>query len=364
MFLIPQSPLVVGNMKYFKNPISIRGDCLYCPLPIALDSYWNCLVDCHHCYFRRLNHTWGQELRPAKPSEVRKKLINGLKNKDPKSSLAWALRLKKTIRIGNKTDPLQPVEDEYKITKKYIRIFTELEWSFVIQTRFTERLMKYEKLILSAADKNLITLLPIMSPGLSKDWSVLERGRTTHPKDRLKHAKYFSDKGVPVGFNGEPFIPGYHEIKDFERTVKLLKSFGINRYNTYNFHFNAFVAKRLHNIGIDIEKIWWNNQDKQWKPILQKLLDIAKKHDIILGCPDFVNSGKDWLERANTCCGIDVPNPCTYNSHFWKGMLQGGLSVDEIEQITWDGIGDKEDGHRVLSGKASGFYTMKDAGLL
>ena len=59
---------------------------------------------------------------------------------------------------------------------------------------------------------------------------------------------------------------------------------GVKRYNTYNFPFHAHVAKRLAEIPeVDIEQIWLMNQDAQWKPILQQLLDIAKKHDMILG---------------------------------------------------------------------------------
>lgn len=351
-------------MKYLKSPIGVRGDHLYCPLPVAIDSYWNCLVDCHHCYFRRLNHTWGKELRPARPSEIKKKLVNGLKNKNPKTPLANALAKKKTIRIGNKSDPLQPVEDQYKVTKRIIAIMTDLSWSFVIQTRFTERLMLYEDLLLRAGRQGLVTLLPVMSPGLSKDWRLLEKRITTPPRLRLRHASYFLKKKIPVGFQGEPFIPGFHEPEDFERAVRLLREAGVRRYNTYNFHFNAFVAKRLAEIGVDIERIWFYNQDAQWKPILRRLLEIAKKYDMILGCPDFVNTGPDWYEKANTCCGIDVPNPCTYNTHYWKGYLQEGRSPEDVEGLTWDGVGNRDEGQKIINGRGSKFYTMKDAGVL
>ncbi len=94
-----------------------------------------------------------------------------------------------------------------------------------------------------------------------------------------------------------------------------------------------FFAKRLHAIGIDIERIWYYNQDAQWKPILQQLLDISKKHGIILGCPDFVNTGPEWRETRNTCCGVQVPNPCTYNTHHWKHFAQGGkMTADQVDQ--------------------------------
>lgn len=353
-------------MKNYKTPLSIRGDCLYCPLPFSLDSYWNCLIDCHHCYFRRLNHTWGKDLRPTDPEQVYRRLRNGLKNPNPRSSLAQAIKQRKTIRFGNKTDPFQPVERKHRVSLRLIRILNKLKWSYVIQTRCTELMMEYEKWILQSSMLKLVTIMPVVSPGLSKDWEILERKKTTHYRMRLKHLKDLKSKSnkLRIGVNGEPFIPGYHTEKDFEKTLKLLKEYGIKSYNTYNFHFNAFVAKRLHAIGIDIEKIWHYNRDQYWKPILQKLLDLSKKYDILLGCPDFVNTGSKWKEMANTCCGINVPNPSYFNTHNWKQYMQIGCKPHEALEATYEGIGDKEKGWQILSGQECDFYTMKDAGMI
>ncbi len=224
-------------------------------------------------------------------------------------------------------------------------------------------MMEYEKHIKRAHIKNkLVTIMPVISPGLDKDWEILERKRTTRPETRLKHIKHMHDFGIPVGVNGEPFIPGYHTVGDFEQVLLLLKKYKIQSYNTYNFHFNAFVAKRLHAINIDIEAIWYHNQDTRWKKILRQLLDLSKKHGIRLGCPDFVNSGKDWKETANTCCGINVPNPCTFNTHNFKKYAQEGRSASEIMEATFDGSGDIKQGLSIIMGEDSDFYTLKDAG--
>jgi len=206
--------------------------------------------------------------------------------------------------------------------------------------------------------------MPVMSPGLEKDWEIFERKRTTNPINRLKTGKYLQSLGIPVGFDGEPFIPGYHEIKDFENTLKLLKEYGIKSYNTYNFHFNAFVAKRLHKIGIDIEKIWFYNQNQEWKKILKQLLALSVKYDIILGNPDFVNTGKDWIEAVNTCCGINVPNPCTFNTHHFKKWKQKGYTeTNDVAALTWDKVGDFNDGLSIINGSCKNMYNLKDAGL-
>lgn len=348
------------EVKEYKNPFSIRGDSLYCPLAFSLDSYWNCSHDCHHCYFRRLNRTWGTEQRVVNPETVRRAFVNGRKAKDPKTSMAWAFKNRTAVRFGNKSDPFQSDEITYGVSGQILGILKELDQEVVIQTRCGGILAVYEGYL----GPN-VTYMPVISPGLNKDWEILEKKGPTPPEERLKIAKKLEARGVSWGVNGEPFIPGYHTIDDFEEAVKLVKSYGGKSYNTYNFHFNDYVAKNLHAIGIDIEKIWYHNQDQQWKPILVQLIEIAKKHDIRLGCPDFVNSGP-YVESCNTCCGLEVRTPCTFNVMGWKReiLVKGRKDYAQIFMESWDGIGDYWHGVDLFLGDAKDMYTLKDAGIV
>ncbi len=352
------------SLKTYKAAIGVRGDCLYCPLSLSIDSYWNCEADCHHCYARRLNRTWGQDLRPADPEQVRRKLEAGLKNASPQTTLAHAICRKKTLRLGNKTDPFQTAEIEHQVSARIIHHLKDLRWTFVIQTRFLSNLLPIWTLLEQCSDLKLLTLMPVISPGAEWDWEMLERERTTPIPERFRVLRKALKRGWNVGVNGEPFIPGLHTYRQFEDMCKRLKSAGVPSYNTYFLHFNDHVAKRLHSIGIDIERIWFYNQHKNWVPIQQNLCDIAKRVGIRLGCPDFVSTGPTWREEANTCCGINVPNPSTYTAHKWKQLLQEGKNPDDIDRETWEGIGNREEGRAVLQGKRSGFFTMKDAGMI
>lgn len=345
-----------------KHGLTVRGDSLYCPLALSLESYWWCEPDCLHCYMRGLNYVWGKEYRPANPLALKRKLQNGLANKNPKSILAKLLAQKKTIRVGNKADPFQPVERELQVSSKSLVVLRKLRWTHVVQTRFTNILEESAgEAIRRAAKLKLITLMPVISPGLEKDWELLERKKTPPIDSRLDQIKKWVDKGIPLGVNGEPFIPGVHTPTDFENTLKRLKLVGVKSYNTYNFHFNPHVAKRLVDVpGIDIEKIWYYNQDAQWYPVLQKLLDLAKKYDILLGCPDFVNTGWDWEEPVNTCCGLHVQNPCTFNTHHFKKLKQQGFSDECILKKTWDGSGDYQTGESIIKGTCKENYSLKD----
>lgn len=345
-------------MKTYKSAIGLRGDCLYCPLPLSIDSYFNCFTNCYHCGFRRLNRTWGKDLRPADPFSIKRKLEYSVKNKRPKAGKTRALKNKITFRIGSRSDPYQRAEKKYKITREIIKILIELDWTFVIQTRFLHHLIRDEDLFFSS--KHLVTFLPVISSGLEKDWEMFERKRTTPIGERFSIIRKFIKSGYNLGVNGEPFIPGFHTVKDFGGTLSRLQETGVKSYNVYNLHFNDLVAKNLHSIGVDIEKIWYYNQDKQWRKILLQLLDLSKKFGIRLGCPDFVNTGWGWKESANTCCGINAANPSTYNTHHWKQKIQKGEEKTKILKETFQGFGDKRQARNIMFGKECDFYTMKD----
>ncbi|HDH45454.1 MAG TPA: hypothetical protein ENG66_08780 [Thermococcus sp.] len=346
-------------MKEFKNPISVRGDYLYCPLPLDLDTYWNCTTDCVHCYLRRLNYVWGKEQRALDPVKLEAKLKAASQSK-AKNDLAVMLRLKKTIRWGNKSDPFQVCEYRYGISVQVFRILKKLNWSFALYTKNVELMQKMlgDELWDEWCLKNVSMLISVMV-GQEYDWMKLENERCSSFANRLHFLARWLDKGGMGALICEPFIPGYHSISQWESLLKRAKMLGINRVNIYNFHFNAFVARRLHKRGIDIRRIWYYNQDQQWRPILKVLLRRAKDMGMIVGCPDFVNSG-DFVDECNTCCGVDVPNPCRFNTHHWKPMWLLGYEADDIIERTYEGYGDVEKAKQILQGQSKEFYTMKD----
>ena len=352
-------------MKRYQSAIGVRGDSLYCPLPLSIDTYWNCEPDCYHCYSRRLNRVWGMDLRPADSDAIARKLYNGLhSHRNPRSSLAWALYHKKTLRVGNRSDPYQPAELKHQITHQVLHTLIDLKWTFIIQTRFTDNMSNDEDLILKAHSRGCITLLPVISPGGEWDRTVLEKGITPRIDDRLKTIKHYVQRGIPLGVGGEPFIPGLHTEQQFKDILKRLKAIGVGSYNTYNLHFNDHVAKQLVSIGLDIERIWYYNQDEQWRLILRRLCEIADRLGIVLGCPDFVNVPHSYIAKSNTCCGISVTNPSRFNTDTWRRLLMKGKKPGWVLKRTWEGIGSRKMGRKILFGKPCEFYTMKDAGML
>lgn len=355
----------MNNLKEYKNPFCIRKTHLNCPLPLTLESYWACEADCFHCLGRNLNKIWGEEQRIANPEQICKKLTDSQRSKDPKSPLAIALKKKKAIFLGRKADPYQSIENQHKVTRNSVKVLIDLSWPFVICSRYISNALRDTGLFVKTK-KDCFCFLIEITAGCESDWEIFERKRTSPIKDRLMIGKEWLRLGLNVGIRGEPFIPGYHTVSQFKDILKLIKSYGFMSYNIYNLHLNPYTAKRLLDIGLDIEKIWDANQDKKWKPVQKELCEIADKENINLGCPDFVNLPKNWVSNLNTCCGIDIKNAFKFNTHNWRKLLQEGLDRKTILETTWEGIGTKEDlknAELIMCGKSKNHYTMKDSGL-
>jgi len=344
-------------MERLKTGINIRGDYFYCPLAFQLNTYWNCEARCRHCYLRRLNRTWGQELKPLDVDHFEKDLDRILRGKG-QSMLALGIKARKTLYVGSKADAYQDAELKHGVTREALRIVLERGFSVVIATMYSANLKRDEDLFLRYPKQ--VTIMPIISPGFERDWEVLERRKTTHPGDRLLDATMWKKKGINVGINGEPFIPGFHTEADFKFMCETLRLAGLDSYNTYNLHMNDWNAKEMVAAGIDIEKVWHGNQDKSWAVTLEKLIGIAARENIRLGMPDFVNSGWGHKEQRNTCCGMDVPNPCTFTVINWKRMIQDGVPRDQVLKKSWDGIGDWKAGLDLFHGKTAGLFGLGD----
>ena len=344
----------------YGNGLTIRGDCLYCPLAFGLDTYWNCPYDCTYCFCRSLNHTWGQEQRVFSPDALRAKLEAGSSNKNPRTPLAAAMRNRNTIRFGNKTDPFPPEEQQHRATEGALRVLSELKWSLKLETK-TVTYLQPEYLKWLEPERCVVTAS--VSCGLDRDYRAFEPTALPSPEERLRALKTLADQGFQVGVVSEPFMNGWHTVEDWQRLLEACGDYGVRRVNTYHMHLNAFVAKRLNEVpGFDLEAVWRGNEDDQWKPVLGQIIEVSERAGVILGCPDFVNSGR-YSEASNTCCGVDVPKPTTFNFIHWKrrGLAAGRLTKIDVE-TTWDGVGDLEQGRQLFDGLSSEFYGWKDLG--
>jgi len=336
--------------------LTVRGDAASCPLAFGLDTYYNCEYNCSYCCFLGLNAVWGNDFREIDFGQFATRIVNGLRNKNPRSPLAYAIRSRKTLRIGNKYDPFPPRDKG--LTRRVLSFLAGLRWDVKLESKNVPAMEELTGLLLGMG----ATVTTSITCGRD-DWALLEGKRTPDPEERLRGLGRMARVGVPVGVITEPFIPGHHTTEEWVDLVRRGKEQGIFRFNVYNLRLTPFVVKRLLGAGLDVEAIWEANQDGRWRPVLRDILEASKRLGVIVGCPDFVNGG-DYVFPANTCCGVDVKNPCNFNIINWNktGLINGKVTLRDFLD-SWDGVGDFSEGKRQFLGQDPKKYHLGDTGL-
>jgi DNA repair photolyase len=347
-------------MLEMKTGCNIRPEAIQCPLAFQVNAYWNCSANCAHCFTRRLNRTWGEDQRIVSIDNFRKQL-DRLEKTKKETVLSMCIKKRKSAHLGSHADPYQPIELKLNVTRKIIQELLERGFYVLFETMYTENAEK--DLDLFSKYPGMVNIHSQVMPGFDKNWETLEKKQTTRPIQRLKISKKWNDAGFLATVKSEPFISAWHTIQDWKEYLKVLKKYGLTSTNIYWIHENDLVYKRLYEVGIDIEKLYYLHKDEPWANFLKKVIFYAEQEGIYLGMPDYINSGWEYKEKRNCCCGFDVPNPLVFNTITWKRRIQDGENPEEVFWDTYeeDGCtGDLEWAKNVLMGTTKKFYTFKD----
>ncbi len=109
------------------------------------------------------------------------------------------------IALGSNTDPYQPIEREWKITRSIIEVLAACDHPLTITTKG------------ALIERDLDLIAPMAAKGLVRVFvsiAMLDRGlarkldpRAAAPHRRLQIVRALAEAGVPVGVNVAPIIP-------------------------------------------------------------------------------------------------------------------------------------------------------------
>jgi DNA repair photolyase len=180
------------------------------PFNQSINPYQGCEHGCIYCYARPTHayHDLSPGLdfetrlfaKPNAPALLRTELARRGYRCDP-------------IALGTNTDPYQPIEREWKVTRGILEVLTELEHPFTIVTKsaLVERDLD---LIAPMALKNMARVY-ISITTLDRELARSLEPRAAAPPRRLQAIKTLSDAGVPVGVLAAPVIPQLND-RDLE----------------------------------------------------------------------------------------------------------------------------------------------------
>src|SRR6195256_4532474 len=211
------------SVEYVEQPCkgalnAVRG----MPFKWSLNPYMGCEHRCAFCYVRAF------ERRADRPSDdrygrtVRVKVNVAGVLRSELSRKSWR---KQTVVIGAATDPYQPAEGRYKLTRQFLQALRDFANPAAMITRGPMIVRDLDVLteLARRADPHITFSIPTIDDEI---WRRTEPG-TAHPRQRLRAIEQLVAAGIDVGVGMAPIIPGLSDRADrLEAVIKAARAAG------------------------------------------------------------------------------------------------------------------------------------------
>jgi DNA repair photolyase len=188
----------------------------------SLNPYMGCVHRCTFCYVRAF------ERRADRPSDDRYGASIRVKTNVAdvlRKELARPSWQGEQVTIGAATDPYQPAEGRYKLTRACLEVLRDAANPFSIITRGPMIVRDVDVLVAAArrADVSVTFSVPTLDVDI---WRRTEPG-TAPPHQRLRALKELVDAGIRVGVGMAPILPGLSDTPEsMEEVVRAARAAG------------------------------------------------------------------------------------------------------------------------------------------
>jgi DNA repair photolyase len=188
----------------------------------SLNPYQGCFHSCVYCFARA--HAKLADRDPGVGFSAR----IGVKVNLPEvlrhelASRSWK---RDTVAFGTATDPYQPIEGHYRLTRRSIEALVRARTPIGLITKGP--MIVRDKDVLLELTKAASCTVNMSVPTVDEDaWRTLEPG-TAHPLQRLRAVRELTDAGINAGVLMAPIVPGFSSSRaKLERTVKAIADHG------------------------------------------------------------------------------------------------------------------------------------------
>jgi DNA repair photolyase len=241
LFALPDKPQLVGiarlaaegeslreghKVEYFELPSkSLLNRCISgrgMPFTWTINPYRGCEFGCQYCY-ARYTHEF-MELRDGREFEQKiyvKQHATDLLRRDLKK-----VKHGEGIALGTATDPYQPAERRYEITRGLLEEFARhrgFELGIVTKSNLIVRDLD----LLSVVARNNILSVHITITTLDTELARILEPRAPRPDLRMDAVRQLSEGGISVGVSCSPVLPGITDAPvDLEALVRAAAAAG------------------------------------------------------------------------------------------------------------------------------------------
>ncbi len=337
--LAASSPLAETRRKsaekpeYFLLPVKSilnRCDSKRVPFEWTINPYRGCEFACKYCYAR-----YTHEYMELDGSEFEKKIYV---KKDAAPLLAWDVAHKYSytseasggtraehIAIGTATDPYQPAEREYGVTRACLEELAKREGlsvSIITKSNQIVRDIDVLKRIAERSDLAIDITITTLRPRLAR----LLEPRAPRPDLRLAAVKQLREAGLAVGVSASPLIPGITDGEgELEAVAAAAKEAGAQWFfsgvlflmSSSAKQFLPFVREKFPRLAKQYEEWYAKNgyaPEEYRKKASQRVARIREKYGF---------ATRPWVEAKGKA-------PCSQMSLSWDAGLAappGGMFV-------------------------------------
>jgi DNA repair photolyase len=209
----------------------------------TLNPYRGCTHGCHYCFARKYQPHLELDADDQFASVIfiKTNFVDVLRRELDKPS--WA---KESIGFGTATDPYQPIEGTYKLSRGTLEALRDAASPVGIVTKGP--MIVRDKDVLQDLSKRATCRVHISIPTVDEDaWEKLEPG-VAHPNQRLRAVRELVDAGIDCGVLMAPIVPGFStQPAKMERTIKAIADSGARSVGAMVMHLeggtrNHFMA--------------------------------------------------------------------------------------------------------------------------
>ena len=188
------------------------------PFNWTLNPYRGCTHGCHYCFARRYQTQF--ELGPGDEFSslifVKTNFADVLREELDRPS--WNREL---VALGTATDPYQPIEGHYKLTRRSLEALLAAKTPTGLVTKGPMVIRDAD--LLAEIGKGAGCTVHMSVPTVDETaWAALEPG-TAHPLQRLRAVRALRKAGVNAGVLMAPIVPGFTtERSRLEATIRAI----------------------------------------------------------------------------------------------------------------------------------------------
>jgi DNA repair photolyase len=192
------------------------------PFKWTLNPYRGCTHGCHYCFARRYHVQFELDSDDEFASVilVKHNLVDVLTRELDRPS--WA---REQVAVGTATDPYQPIEGHYKLTRLSLQALARGRTPIGLITKGPMVVRDIDVILEQSRAAGCTIYMSV--PTVDEDaWRTLEPG-TAHPMQRLRAVRELVDAGVNVGVLMAPIVPGFSSsFSKLEHTLKAIADHG------------------------------------------------------------------------------------------------------------------------------------------